>query len=108
MLKLSGLFAVIAITVSFVGLVLSRLLQFPLGPDRTQNEVVAFYSGNPCVVARLAIDSVCLGLIAILVAGITVLMWRVEGELTGNWLKRADLFRVSLRAVHWKCRTTIL
>ncbi|SBW84712.1 hypothetical protein PVE_R2G0686 [Pseudomonas veronii 1YdBTEX2] len=60
------------------------------------------------MVMRLAIDSVGLDLIEILVARITVLMWRVEGELTGNWLKMADLFRVSLRAVHWKRKTTIL
>lgn len=60
------------------------------------------------MVMRLAIDSVGLDLIAILVARITVLMWRVEGELTGNWLKRADLFRVFLRAVYSKRKTTIL
>ncbi|TFY95335.1 hypothetical protein DYL61_03415 [Pseudomonas nabeulensis] len=81
---MSGWFAFIAIAVSFIGLVLLGLLPFPLGPDGAQIEVVAFYSGNSLVVMRLAIDSVGLGLIAILGAGTTVLMWRTEGESTGN------------------------
>jgi len=79
-LRLCGWFGPISIGICLVGLVVAGALPFPLGPDNTQEEVVAFYSGGTHVVMGLAVASVGLGLMALLIAGITFVMWKSEGD----------------------------
>ncbi|MFT3792272.1 MAG: hypothetical protein QM741_14645 [Rudaea sp.] len=79
-LRLTGWFAFIAIATAFAGMLLAGVLPFPLGPDNTQEQVVAFYSGGLHVVLGLVMTFVGLALIGVLIAGITYVMWRSEEE----------------------------
>lgn len=79
-LRLCGWSAFIAVAIALGGLAMAGVLPFPLGPDSTQQEVVAFYSGGAPTVLGLGIASVGLGLVGLLIAGITFVMWRSEGE----------------------------
>lgn len=79
-LRICGWFAPIAIAITFAGFLLSGVLPFPLGPDDSTADVVAFYSRGTHVVMGLAISSAGIAMIGVVIAGITFVLWQSEGK----------------------------
>lgn len=66
----------LVVVVAFAGWLVAGVLPFPLGPNRTPAEVVAFYAGGVHVPLGIALASVGVGLVSPLIAGITLVMRR--------------------------------
>ncbi|TWG94933.1 hypothetical protein L615_005100000270 [Nocardioides sp. J9] len=66
------------IAVAFAGWLISGVLPFPLGPDHTAAEVVAFYDNGLRVPMGIAVSSIGVSLVIPMLAALTHAMWRTE------------------------------